>query len=62
MLGAPGSEECAENLQILQRVGKNLGVPPDTHHQELRLPREKPERILVLLLTGNGKSRIQAGS
>ena len=30
MLGAPGPEECAEHLQILQRVDNNLGVPPGT--------------------------------
>ena len=69
MLRAPGSEECAEHLQILQRVCYNLGVPLvpekqegpsicitflgiiiDTHHQELRLPKEKLERILVTLV------------
>ena len=68
VLGAPGSEECAEHLQILQRVCYNLGVPLvpekqegpstcitflgiiiDTHRQELRLPKEKLERILVTL-------------
>ena len=30
MPGAPVPEECAEHLQILQRVGNNLGVPPGT--------------------------------
>ena len=68
VLGPPGSEECAEHLQILQRVCYNLGVPLapekqegpstcitflgiviDTHRQELRLPREKLERILATL-------------
>ena len=69
VLGAPKSEECAEHLQILQRVCNNLGVSlvPEkqegpsmcvtfvgiiiaTHHQELRLPREKLERILATLV------------
>ena len=68
VLGPPGSEECAEHLQILKRVCNDLGVPLapekqegpstcitflgiiiDTHRQELRLPREKFERILATL-------------